>query len=116
MAGTHPLLSEVGYAGGKVCVETFPNAITCAMLGTAEVSAKRKRVQRRQLLSDAGMDPTPLKSIDAVDAALRALTAAYVIANRSEASGDTEGGTFLFLPRCRSFNFSRASSGQRSRR
>lgn len=97
LAATHPLLSDVGYAGGKVCFETFPHAITCAMLGTAEASAKRKRVQRRQLLRDAGIDPRPLKSIDAVDATLCALTATYVIAGRSEAYGDTEGG-YIFVP------------------
>lgn len=97
LAATHSLLSNVGYAGGKVCFETFPHAITCAMLCTAEASAKRNRVQRRQLLRDAGMDPTPLKSIDAVEAALCALTATYVIANRSKAYGDTEGG-YIFVP------------------
>lgn len=99
LAATHPLLSGVGYAGGKVCFETFPHAITCAMLGTAEASAKRKRVQRRQLLRDAGIDPTPLKSIDAVDAALCALTSQYVLAGRSKAYGDAEGG-YIFVPAC----------------
>ena len=97
LAATHPLLSDVGYAGGKVCFETFPHAVTCAMLGTAEASAKRKRVQRRQLLRDAGIDPTPLKSIDAVDAAVCALTARYVLARQTKAYGDTEGG-YIFVP------------------
>lgn len=97
VAATHPLLSEVRYAGGKVCFETFPHAVTCAMLGTAEASAKRKRVQRRQILRDAGIDPTPLKSIDAVDAALCALTAQYVLVGRGKAYGDTEGG-YIFVP------------------
>ena len=67
------------------------------MLGTAEASAKRKRVQRRQLLQDAGIDPMPLKSIDAVDAALCALTAQYVFMGRGKAYGDTEGG-YIFVP------------------
>lgn len=97
LTATHPLLSDVGYVGGKVCFETFPHAITCAMLGTAEASAKRKREQRRQLLRDAGIDPTPLKSIDAVDAALCALTAQYVLARQSKAYGDTESG-HIFVP------------------
>ena len=57
------------------------------MLGTDEASAKRKRVQRRQILSDAGIDPTRLKSIDAVDAALCALTAKYVLGGQSKAYG-----------------------------
>nr|NMF96458.1 DUF429 domain-containing protein [Aromatoleum toluolicum] len=97
LGATHPLLNDVRYAGGMVCFETFPHAVTCAMLGTAEASAKRKRVQRRQLLQDAGIDPTPLKSIDAVDAALCALTAQYVLAGRSKAYGDGECG-YIFVP------------------
>jgi hypothetical protein len=99
LTATHPLLSDVGYAGGKVCFETFPHAITCAMLGTAEASAKRKRVQHRQLLQDAGIYPTPLTSIDAVDAALCALTAQYVLAGRSKAYGDAGCG-YIFVPAC----------------
>lgn len=97
LAATHPLLSDGRYVAGKVCFETFPHAITCAMLGSDEASAKRKRVQRRQMLRDAGIDPTPLKSIDAVDAALCALVAKYVIAGRSKVYGDAEGG-YICVP------------------
>ncbi len=97
LAATHPLLNEGRYVGGNVCFETFPHAVTCALLGADEASAKRKRVQRRQLLQDAGIDPTPLKSIDAVDAALCALTAQYVLAGRSKAYGDAECG-YIFVP------------------
>ena len=81
-------MNDIRYAGGKVCFKTFPHVVTCALLGTAEASAKRKRVQRRQLLRNAGIDPMPLQSIDAMDAALCALTARYVIAGRSKAYGE----------------------------
>lgn len=97
LAATHPLLNDDRYLGGKVSFETFPHAITCAILGAAEASAKRKLVQRRQVLSDAGIDPTRLRSIDAVDAALCALAAKYVLGSQSKAYGDVEGG-YIFVP------------------
>lgn len=98
LAATHALLNDVHYPGGKVSFETFPHAITCAMLGTDETSARRKRVQRRQVLRDAGIDSTPLKSIDAVDAALCALTARYVLLGHSKGYGNAEGG-YIFVPK-----------------
>lgn len=97
LAATHPLLTEQRYTHGKVCFETFPHAITCAMLGTDVASAKRKRVQRRQLLEEAGIDTRPLKSIDALDAALCALTAEYLQLGRTKAYGDPDGG-YIFVP------------------
>jgi hypothetical protein len=42
LAATHPLLGESQYAGGPFCFETFPHAVTCAMLGTDVASAKQK--------------------------------------------------------------------------
>ncbi len=97
LAATHPLLTEERYAGGKVCFETFPHAITCAMLGTDVASAKQKRVQRRQLLDDVGIDTRLLKSIDALDAALCALTAGCLRLGQTKAYGDADGG-YIFVP------------------
>ena len=68
-----------------------------ATLGNDEASARRKRGQRRQVLRDAGFDPTPLKSIDAVVAALCALTAKCVLLGHSKVYGDAEGG-YIFVP------------------
>ncbi|MGC3962664.1 MAG: DUF429 domain-containing protein [Rhodocyclaceae bacterium] len=97
LAATHPLQTETRYGGGKVCFETFPHAVTCALLGTHVASAKRKRVQRRQLLEDLGVETRPLKSIDALDAALCAITAEYLLLGQTRAYGDAEGG-YIFVP------------------
>lgn len=97
LAATHPLLDEPRYAGGAVSFETFPHAVTCAMLGTDVALAKQKRQQRRQLLENEGIDTQPLKSIDAIDAALCALTADYLLAGNSKVYGNAEGG-YIFVP------------------
>jgi predicted RNase H-like nuclease len=102
LAATHPLLEVSSYQGGRVCFETFPHAVTCAMLGIDVASAKKKRVQRRQILEDAGIDATSLKSIDAVDAALCALTASYVLAGYAKTYGDSEEG-HIFGPAFRAW-------------
>lgn len=97
LAATHSLLAESRYSGGRVCFETFPHAVTCALLGTEVASAKKKREQRRALLQSAGIDTSALKSIDAIDAAVCALTAEYLRLGQARAYGDGEGG-FIFVP------------------
>lgn len=94
---THPLLTEERYADGRACFETFTHAITCAMLGTDVESAKQKRVQRRQLLDDVGIETRLLTSIDALDAALCALTAGWLRMGQAKAYGDSDGG-YIFVP------------------
>lgn len=96
-APVYPLLTERRYAGGPVTFETFPHAITCWLLGKDVASAKRKRVQRRKLLEDAGIDTSALTSIDAVDAALCALTAQYLLRGKTHTYGDAQGG-YIFVP------------------
>lgn len=97
----YPLLSAAKYTGGRICFETFPHAVTCALLGVETASAKKKRTQRRQLLENAGIATrslrNPLKSIDAIDAALCALTAQFLIENRYQPIGDPEGG-WIVMP------------------
>jgi predicted nuclease with RNAse H fold len=95
LAETHPLLPDAHYSGGRVSFETFPHAITCAMLGIGVASAKRKRHQRRQLLEEAGVATSSLKSIDAVDAALCALTGTFLLKGKTAAYGDGAGGYIL---------------------
>jgi predicted nuclease with RNAse H fold len=95
---TYPLLTSRKYEGGRVSFETFPHAISCAVLGKDVASAKKKREQRRKILHDAHIDITPLKSIDDVDAALCALTAGYLLAGRTDVYGDVEGG-YIRVPR-----------------
>lgn len=92
LADAYPLLTDARYAGGRVSFETYPYAITCAMLGKAIASAKHKRVQRRQLLERLGIDASTLRSVDARDATLCALTAQYVVAGNAHAYGDAQGG------------------------
>lgn len=97
LATTHPLLTDERYSNGRVSFETFPHAITCAMLGIDVASAKHKRQQRRQLLEDAGIATQSLKSIDAVDAALCALTATFLLQGKTYPYGDTQGG-YIVVP------------------
>ncbi|KVQ45754.1 hypothetical protein WT21_18945 [Burkholderia territorii] len=92
LADAYPLLTGERYAGGRVSFETYPYAITCAMLGKAIASAKQKRNQRRQLLIKLGIDVSTLRSVDARDATLCALAAQYVIDGNAHAYGDAEGG------------------------
>jgi predicted RNase H-like nuclease len=95
LAPTYPLLTDSRYSEGRVTFETFPHAVTSAMLGRAVASAKLKRHQRRQLPETAGIDTRALKSIDAIDAALCASTAKYLLEGRTHAYGDAAGGYIL---------------------
>jgi len=52
-------------APGRMCFETFPQAVACALSGKI-VSAKQKRVVRRELLREAQIDTTALTNIDMV--------------------------------------------------
>lgn len=101
LANTHRLLTNPKFTSGKVCFETFPHAIACAMLGRDVASAKLKRKQRRQILENSGINTDRLKSIDAIDAALCALTAQYLVDGKTKAYGDAECG-YIFVPRLES--------------
>ncbi|MBU9589877.1 DUF429 domain-containing protein [Burkholderia multivorans] len=92
LAGAYPLLVDAHYGGGRVSFETYPYAITCALLGKATASAKQKRIQRRQLLERLGIDVATLRTVDARDAALCAVTARFVIEGNAHAYGDAQGG------------------------
>lgn len=97
LAVTHPPLRTAGHAGASCCFETFPHAITCALLGVTVASAKQKRVQRRQALERVGIATTALRSIDAVDAALCALAAACLLRGAVRAYGEAADG-HIFVP------------------
>jgi len=89
------------YAGGAPaatgqCFETFPQAIACALAGQ-RVPARDKRVRRRALLADAGIDTRPLDSIDLIDAALCALAAHFFAQARYSAYGDADDA-FIVVP------------------
>jgi predicted nuclease with RNAse H fold len=72
----YPLVRTLPLAG-PACFETFPHAIAWHLRG-GNATAAHKHVQRRELLAQAGIDRTPLLSIDLIDAALCALTAHHV--------------------------------------
>ena len=97
LAPHYELFSSGEEFEGRVCFETFPHAVTCAMLGKEVALAKQKRVQRRAILQDAGVETVALRSIDAVDAALCALTANFLLEGRVHAYGDTLGG-YIVVP------------------
>ena len=91
----YPLFDGSPPPFGRVCFETFPHAVTCAFLGTDVTSARLKRVQRGALLRQHGIATAVLKSIDATDAALCALTAGYLLRSKVRRYGDPAGGHLL---------------------
>jgi predicted nuclease with RNAse H fold len=80
LEATHPLLSALPLTG-NACFETFPHAVTWHLRG-GNANARAKQSQRRALLAQAGLDPTPFTNIDLVDAALCALTAHHLASGR----------------------------------
>jgi len=82
--------------GMRTCFETFPQAIACALAGTA-VSAKNKGPIRRALLARAGIDPAAFGSIDMVDAALCALAAHRMQLGEVSRFGEAGSG-FIVIP------------------
>ncbi len=89
---THTLFEgRLGSTTRRLCFETYPHAITWALAGKP-VSAKNKRVQRPELLRQAGGATENLKGIDRIDAALCALTAHYLASGAVETYGDESEG------------------------
>ena len=78
--------------------ETYPYAITKAFFGKA-VSAKLKRAQRAKLLAHLGIDLSPLRNIDWIDAACCALTARKLQTQTTDCTihGNAQSG-FLIVP------------------
>lgn len=103
LADRYPLVLDPGFQGGSLSFETFPHAVTCAFLGNDVASAKLKRNQRRQIIENHSINTALLKSIDAIDAALCALTAVYFLAGQTVAFGEAQTG-YLFIPRYRESN------------
>lgn len=92
---SHPLFDgDSRKRSATVCFETFPQAIACALSGKI-ISAKKKRIDRRNLLKLAGIDSTALSNIDMVDAALCALTAHYFAFGRVKTYGEAKTGLIV---------------------
>ena len=97
LAEAYPLLDAPDKRSTPCSFETFPHAISCALLGKDVASAKIKGRQRRALLAALGLETTLLKSIDDLDAAMCAVTAQFFLSRTFKTYGDVEGG-FLIVP------------------
>jgi predicted nuclease with RNAse H fold len=74
-------------------LEVYPHA-TALRLG-GEPTLGPKRVWRRRVLETMGVDCASLRSVDALDAALAALTGLLALAGRVEVLGDVTDGVIV---------------------
>ncbi len=96
LAPDYPLFDGQLSATDRICFETFPHAVACA-LARKPLSAKRKRADRSRVLREAGVSTEALTNIDWIDAALCALAAHHLVTGRSKHYGDTAEG-FIVVP------------------
>lgn len=96
LAPAYPVYTDE-IAPHRVCIETFPQAVACAMAGSI-VSAKQKRSMRLALLQTAGFASDRLRSTDDIDAMLCAVAAEAFVTGDFNAYGDNRGG-FIVVPR-----------------
>ena len=80
----------------RVCFETYPQAVACALAGR-RLSGRNKRSERRELLEAAGIAADGLGPLDFVDAALCAVAAHCFVRGRYEALGEAADG-FIVVP------------------
>jgi predicted nuclease with RNAse H fold len=80
----------------QTCIETFPQAIACALVGQM-VSARHKSKVRRDVLRNRGYDNIQLPNIDFVDAALCAIAADKFHKANFQKFGNREEG-FIVVP------------------
>lgn len=97
-----PLCEKLPPWDRKCCFETFPHAITWHLRG-GNADARQKRLQRRAILQQTGMDLKELTNIDLVDAALCAL-AAYSAATGQKCVSYGEPETGLIIVPARSWS------------
>lgn len=97
LASSHPICTDLPEMGENCCIETFPHAVAWH-LTDGKANAARKRVQRRSLLTEAGIDLAELTNIDLVDAAICALTA-HCVASGGRYVGYGEADTgYIIVP------------------
>lgn len=80
----------------RLCVETFPQAVACALAGEI-LPARRKCTNRREVLEKWGLVTSLLKNIDFIDAALCAVAALYTHKNNFDRYGDARDG-YIVVP------------------
>lgn len=94
----YPLFDGRAYtSGARICFETFPQAIACALAGKV-VSAKQKRAIRKQALVDRHICVEKLLNIDLIDAALCAVAAHEFASGSFDLYGDQLEG-YIVTPR-----------------
>ena len=97
LASSHPFCADLPAVGETCCIETFPHAVAWHLTG-GKANAASKRVQRRSLLTEAGIDLAELTNIDLVDAAICALTAHCVASGgRYVSYGEADTG-YIIVP------------------
>lgn len=90
----YPLYNTAAPASAPCVFETFPHAVTCALMGRV-VSAKNKRGDRELILANAGINFSTRVSQDTLDAALCALTARHYAQGSVTAYGEDSSGWII---------------------
>jgi len=95
LAPRYPLYAGDAQRSG-VAMETFPQAVACALAGE-RVSAKNKLAIRTRLLMRAGLEVSAFDHIDEIDAALCAIAAQHFVMNHYKAYGNADSG-YIIVP------------------
>lgn len=93
VAGSHPR-----YRGGHVrghAAEVFPEASAVLLAGRLRPSSEPKPRFRRNVLESRGVETSSLRSADAVDAGLAALTGVLALEGECSVVGDADDGVIL---------------------
>lgn len=80
----------------RLCVETFPQTVACALAGRY-LPARKKCTNRRAVLEKWGVETRMLKNIDFIDAALCAVAALYLHNGKFDRYGDARDG-YIVVP------------------
>jgi predicted RNase H-like nuclease len=96
LAQRYPLYT--GHKTGRsICIETFPHAVLCAIIGLA-APKRPKAAIRRLSLQHLGYDCSKLTNIDFLDAGLCAVTADRFLNSECDVLGEPSEG-FIIVPR-----------------
>lgn len=93
--------AEAGYrlyrrgAFRRHALEVFPHASAVVLAGCLPPSGVTKAAWRRSILQSRGVEISPLRSLDQVDAALAALTGVLALEGEASAMGDPAEGVIV---------------------
>lgn len=97
IADQFPRYRSGGVKGSSI--EAFPHASAVVLSGCLPPHGVKKRAWRERVLRAHGVDPSPLRSMDQVDAALAALTGLFALQGRFTALGDPREGAIVIPTR-----------------